>query len=87
MKYFNAQKAKQIVDNLKEENAELINILKEIKSEAEKGNSCIFMQVKTPLKKTIIEQLKDKGFKVINQQSTDPEIPGLYYSIHWDQIY
>lgn len=79
MKDFNAQQAKQIVDSLYID--ELHNILVDIKNKAEQGETVlhIYKYIKTET----IDDLRDKGFKVIHQPSMTIQTDGLYYSIYW----
>ena len=79
MKDFNAEQAKQIVDSLHID--ELHNILVDIKSKAEQGETVlhIYKSIKEKTKQVLIE----KGFKVVDQPSIAIQKDGLYYSIYW----
>jgi hypothetical protein len=79
MKDFNAEQAKQIVDSLHID--ELHNILVDIKSKAEQGETVlhIYKSIKSKTKQVLIE----KGFKVVGQPSIAIHKEGLYYSIYW----
>ena len=79
MKDFNAQQAKQIVDSLYTD--ELHNILVNIKSNAEQGETVL--HIYKPIKPKTVDALRNKGFKVIDQHSIAIQKDGLYYSIYW----
>ena len=79
MKDFNAQQAKQIVDSLYTD--ELHNILVDIKSKAEQGETVL--HIYKPIKGKTVDALRDKGFKVTNQPSIVMQKDVLYYSIYW----
>ena len=79
MKDFNAQQAKQIVDSLY--NDELHNILVNIKTKAEQGETVL--HIYKPIKAKNVDALRDKGFKVINAPITTQRYD-LCYSIYWD---
>jgi phenylalanyl-tRNA synthetase alpha subunit len=79
MENFNAEQAKQIVNSLYTD--ELNNILVDIKSKAEQGETVlhIYKSIKTKTRQLLIE----KGFKVVNHNSIVIQKDGLYYSIYW----
>jgi cupin superfamily acireductone dioxygenase involved in methionine salvage len=79
MENFNAEQAKQIVNSLHTD--ELHNILVDIKSKAEQGETVlhIYKSIKAKTKQVLTE----KGFKVIDQPSIAIQKDGLYYSIYW----
>lgn len=79
MKNFDAQQAKQIVDSLYTD--ELHNILVDIKTKAEQGET--ILHIYKPIKGKTVDALRDKGFKVTDQPSIAIQKDGLYYSIYW----
>jgi hypothetical protein len=80
MKDFNAQQAKQIVDSLYSD--ELHNILVDIKTKAEQGETVL--HICKPIKEKTINTLRDKGFKVIDSMSIAIQRDELYYFIYWE---
>jgi len=81
---FNAQQAKNIVNSMV--NNELHKILVDIKNTAQKGETALFICHK--LSKKTINELKDRGFAVIN--NSPPDKPKFHrhpmsqhYTIFW----
>jgi hypothetical protein len=79
MKDFDSKKAKEIVDSLY--NDELHTILEKIKSNAEKGESTLYIY--EPLGNKTVDALKEKGFRVFSQTSIAVQRDELYYIIYW----
>lgn len=79
MENFNAEKARQIVDSL--DTDELHNILVDIKSKAEQGETVlhIYKSIKPKTKQLLTE----KGFRVVDHPSLAIQKDGLYYSVYW----
>ena len=79
MDNFDSKQAKQIVDSLHID--EIHNILVDIKSKAEQGETVlhIYKSIKPKTK----EELIKRGFEVIKQTSMSIQMDGLYYSIYW----
>ena len=79
MNDFDAKKARDIVDSL--EDNELNDVLINIKSEAEKGQT--ILHIYQHLKGKTIAELTDKGFDIVFHPSIAIQRDGLYYSIRW----
>jgi len=79
MENFNAEQARQIVDSLHID--ELHNILVDIKSKAEQGETVlhIYKSIKVKTRQVLTE----KGFRVVDRPSIAIQKDGLYYSIYW----
>ena len=77
---FNAQQAKNILDNFEKD--EVNNILIDIKLKAEQGKDVLHIckSVENKTKKLLIE----KGFLFIEHSSMSIQKEGLYYSVYWN---
>lgn len=79
MNDFDAKQARKIVDELFTN--ELHNILIDIKTNAEKGETVL--HIYKPLKGKTVDDLANRGFKIIVAPSIATQKDNLYYSINW----
>lgn len=79
MEDFDAKQARAIVYSLEKD--EFNEVLKEIKSAAESGQTIIYLY--ESINNSTIQKLIDRGFKVESQGSMAIQRDGIYYSITW----
>ena len=79
MNEFNAKQAKRLVDNYFA--TEIGKILEEIKEEASKGNSKLY--VEKSLSKETLNSIKELGFRIVNHPSIAIQKENLHYTICW----
>jgi len=80
MNDFNAQEAKQIVSSISKN--ELHNILVDIKSAAEQGKTV--SHIYKSLDNEILNELTNRGFRVVAYNGIAILRDSLYYSIYWN---